>query len=928
MSGHANFAPIGHNLPPVQGGVPEPVAPQPAPQPQPPAEVEPPVADGRLPTEALLRELDVMLAKAASASAEKGVDAEGLARTARAAKISADAAEKLRAAARTAQEKMRALDAFNGAQLADAMRRFEDEDGNAYIDWDPLDDAGKAIKEALEAQEKLSKALAEQINALPAKATAQQQAALEEAMLQCDRRISEIETIVMQVTEIAERHIDGQEIDEATQARLGRKLVDLAGEQSLQMHDRTRALEALHAGLDPLVRKLDGYAAHGTDTVTKADLRTLTREIDQARNALAAAAKSGKVVLDGREIFVDRTFLDEAAKAVDAAKRKLDDLRENVGRAAVRKFIDNDMPWPWKDDDVLKPEFADNLESLGPDVAPLAALVRKVSAVRTAMLDLVDNPKYASYSAAWDAAEAITSREVRTASAAIAALFNKSGAPAPNLPAPFRKALEGFARRCVDEPEHLNALCKSVKNHLDSLSLGVEHAYLMACNAKKAKEEAFLASGALRDVFRGERTFTSLVESRLHGYDDADIDPTLDDRNVESSRELGSGAMNSVSLVTFKGGRQAVFKPEVAGRFSATVSPLQAGLAPQQQMTRVNVAVQKTADALGLGDVMVKTTAGTHKGVFGMFMDMAPGVEGDAIRRRVRIPAGPGGVKTTLSAIDIGRLSDADYEKVAGRLMRQFNRLEWFDLLTGQGDRHVKNYLVQVRPDLTVEVKGIDNDASFGVFRTGLHKFVLSDDRQIRRFENALTDYATSCGPDNKDAVLAALNADPAVQRRRDGTIEIDLSRTTNPAFAEIVCHKALGGQTFTVPDAIDRELCDRLVALKSGAPRRAYLADLKSRLGAAQYKAAVSRLDEAIAHAEKLRREGKVYDAAQWETREVQRTVAALGSRLKELPPVAGARPRPAFEADFLREYNYTMAPTVFGRDMIPGIGRKNWFQ
>lgn len=75
-------------------------------------------------------------------------------------------------------------------------------------------------------------------------------------------------------------------------------------------------------------------------------------------------------------------------------------------------------------------------------------------------------------------------------------------------------------------------------------------------------------------------------------------------------------------------GRQAVFKPEVAGRFSATVSPLQAGLAPRQQMTRVNVAVQKTADALGFGDVMVKTTAGTHKGVFGMFMDMAPTVFG------------------------------------------------------------------------------------------------------------------------------------------------------------------------------------------------------------------------------------------------------------------------------------------------------------
>ena len=743
-------------------------------------------------------------------------------------------------------------------------------------------------------------------------------------MLQCDRRISEIETIVLQVTEIAERHLDGGQIDEATQARLGRKLVDLAGEQSLQMHDRTRALEALHAGLDPLVRKLDGYAAHGTDTVTKADLRTLTREIGAAKNALAAAAKSGKVVLDGREIFVDRTFLDEAAKAVEAAKRKLDDLRENVGRAAVRKFIENDMPWPWRDNAIFKTEFADSLESLGPDVAPIASLVRKVDAVRAAMHSMVDNPKYAFYSAAWDAAEDITTDDIDAVNQAFTALIARGGNLPPNLPEPLRNAISDFCQRCEDSPDYIEKLYKSFRREFVSLSIGVEHVYIMAGNVKKAKEEEFLASGVLRDVFRGERTFTSLVESRLHGYADADIDPALDDRNVESSRELGSGAMNCVSLVTFKDGRQAVFKPEVAGRLSATTTPLQAGLASRQQMTRVNIAVQKTADALGLGDVMVKTTAGTHKGVFGMFMERAPGVEGATIKRRRAVPAG---TQATLSAREIDQLSDEDFAKVSGRLMRQFNRLEWFDLITGQGDRHDCNYLVQVRPDLTVEVKGIDNDSSFGVFRPGLRKFVLTTDNQRRRFDNEVKRYATACGNEKRNDVIKAFDDDPAIKRNRDGSIEIDLSKTTNPAIAEIVCHIALGGQTMTVPDAIDRELCDRLVALKSGAPRRAYLADLKSRLGAAQYKAAVSRLDETIAHAEKLRREGKVYDAAQWETREVQRTVAALGSRLKELPPVAGARPNAAYEKKFLKEYNYTMAPTVFGRDMIPGIRRKGWF-
>ena len=192
------------------------------------------------------------------------------------------------------------------------MRCFEDENGNSYVAWNPLNDAGEAIKEVLEAQEKLSKALAEQINALPAKATAQQQAALEEAMLQCDRRISEIETIILQVTEIAERHINGQEIDEATRTRLGRKLVDLAGEQSLRMHDRTRALEALHAGLDPLVRKLDAYATHGTDTVTKAGLRTLTREIDQARNALAAESRLDDAIAHAERLYDEGKVLDAA----------------------------------------------------------------------------------------------------------------------------------------------------------------------------------------------------------------------------------------------------------------------------------------------------------------------------------------------------------------------------------------------------------------------------------------------------------------------------------------------------------------------------------------------------------------------------------------------------------------------------------------
>lgn len=82
---------------------------------------------------------------------------------------------------------------------------------------------------------------------------------------------------------------------------------------------------------------------------------------------------------------------------------------------------------------------------------------------------------------------------------------------------------------------------------------------------------------------------------------------------------------------------------------------------------------------------------------------------------------GPG----KLSASQVRRLADADHAKVAGELLRKTNRLEWFDLITGQGDRHGRNDMVDVGEDLTVEVKAIDNDQSFPAYRTGLRTYRL-----------------------------------------------------------------------------------------------------------------------------------------------------------------------------------------------------------
>ncbi len=42
-----------------------------------------------------------------------------------------------------------------------------------------------------------------------------------------------------------------------------------------------------------------------------------------------------------------------------------------------------------------------------------------------------------------------------------------------------------------------------------------------------------------------------------------------------------------------------------------------------------------------------------------------------------------------------------------------------------EGDRHGRNYMVDVGEDLTVEVKAIDNDQSFPAYRTGLRTYRL-----------------------------------------------------------------------------------------------------------------------------------------------------------------------------------------------------------
>ena len=136
----------------------------------------------------------------------------------------------------------------------------------------------------------------------------------------------------------------------------------------------------------------------------------------------------------------------------------------------------------------------------------------------------------------------------------------------------------------------------------------------------------------------------------------------------------------------------------------------------------------------------------------------------------------------------------------------------------------------------------------------------------------------------------------------------------------------ATGCHVTRAPDYIDEDLYNKLVAMKSGKAREDYLADLRARLTPDQVQAATTRLDAAIAHAEKLKEDGRVVSTDDWGKKDVQRMVA--GGKAKGLPQVGGQSPK---STEFAKKVKGTVADhevPLFRRDLLPHIAKPGWFE
>ena len=896
MSGHSGLQTIGPSMPPsvfsppttgFEGVSTVSTAPGAAAPTSPSDSESNPVQPQHVPAQELAQKLDTLLLAAAKRSTT-AVDTKALVKAASKTHLGSAERAELKDVATKAQKTFSALAQFSGRQIASALSV----DDKGAFDWKNGDPVAKALKEAIDAQADLSEKLHNLVN--DPRVSHELFDSLCEMALQADRRQSEIFSLALQLADAAGKAGTDPEIV----ARLDAKLEDLLPRQALKMHGTDSAIQRLKDKLQPLADRLSAFAAKPNASITSEEFFAYNYAVDEAANALGHAAANGFPDGKGGRWEPDQTLFSVANKLVGNAKKVLADVRTQVGMRMARAFVED----TFRLSDNLVIVYKENLPGLSgaaPNLAKAARLRHQLYALaKQYMANPCDEIATQMHNASFEMmliSKDDLAKEIAFLSSVGFGDTDMTGKDWAELKAQF-----AHPKGMITQAAHLFDLMA----HVDAMS-----------------PEKFLSTSSARALLEGHLEFSTLVQSRIHGMSDKDVNPALDDNHAVSSETLGSGAANTVTLVTYDNGAEYVFKPEAAGRQGMAHLTLSRDYLPWQRVADFNIATQIAADTFGLGDVMPKSTAGCHNGQFGLFMEKAPGVTGK------KFTAKGTDVKTGhLTAAQVKSLPPEQYGAVVGKIIRQTNRLEWFDLLTGQGDRHSSNYLVDVRTDGSVTLKGIDNDESFPIYRTGLLEFTLNKD-DAQYFDKKLDEILDKYPAKYRDEVRKRIEDENAVTRLEGGKIIVDASKFKSPEL-HYALRKTVGIQTAVLPDFIDADLYRTLMALKSGEDRDKYKANLSRRLPKNAVDSAMARLDGAIRHAETLMGRNRVFEAKEFEQHDVQRSlfVNALQSGPNPFMATEDGKFRLA-PNDEITKLAVKGTRSIFIRDLFPFVGKPGWF-
>ena len=789
----------------------------------------------------MVSQLDVLLMKAAMAST-KGLDGKQIKGSLQTlvdqGLLDKDSFKLLAKTADTAAKTLKALDKFTGRELATAIGADNHYDLNTA--------AGKAVAAAVKAQQDLSALLGQVGKIVNAVVRNEEQVrsanskyqgisedlinGVNEFTMICDRRMMEIDQLAWQMKNFAVYlAANGENSDPNIMAILKAKVNDLMPRQALAMHGTADALaavnESVSAKLRPIAEKIDAFRNNPSSTLREADFNALKSDIATMKAVLQDIRKNGIQVGDGRMV-VARDIMKALEEEVAKAESLFETARSDVSRRILDNYIQTTISLLYENE-----AYEDQHGNGAAHQTAFACRDAFILAMKAVADAAVDGKKSVDD---------------------IQKLVHNLGARAKQLETAAQRVGLGLG----SSAERLNAIFGRMKS-IKPIVIGFDKIVDEIRNSKRL----FSASEAM-GVFKGTISVSSLIEARARGLRDSDVDPANEDANIVSQRLLGAGAAGTVYELTRADGKQVVFKGETESR--AGLSGLVAGAAKNysaQQMTaNLNIASKNAAKALGMGGILVDYSVGTHNGVFGFYMEKAKGMTPATMKGFGPSSSSGGG----MSVKEIKNLPADQKKQVKADLRRELNRMQWLDLVTGQTDRHHANYFVHVDPEThAVTVKGIDNDAGYSQYRTGAMKFSFDKDRS-EDFNALLTGIAKQIDSRNYKSVLEDLLKDPGITTDGKGRYAVDASKIENRAIASALC-RVTGLQPLALPDKIDRETYDALMALKSGPKRDAYLNSIRPRLSEASFNAAVSRLDDVIARAEKLGGEGRVIEKEGW---------------------------------------------------------------
>ncbi|MBR4257796.1 MAG: hypothetical protein IKQ17_02060 [Kiritimatiellae bacterium] len=851
--------------------------------------------------------LDVLLMKAAQAST-KSLDGKTVKSTLKQlvndGALDKNSLKLLAITADVAAKTLKALDKFTGSQLAASFNQ----DGII----DPNTKTGKALLAAIKAQQDLSDLFSQLGKSLGAMSRHQAEMkganpgfkgvdpklldAVFDMQLLCDRRGTEINHLARQMREFAlYQTADGNIPDPGIAAILKAKVNELLPRQALAMHGTTDALSTVSkevAGkLRPVAEKIDAFRNNPSASLDSNAYKALQSDIATMKAALEDIRTNGIETGDGRMMVAK-----DIVKALEEEVGKAEDMFKSAKRAVLEKVFDNYMTTM---ESLLYADESEEIHQASDDLKQAELLILR----NTVMNDMKDAAKLVL-----DAMDKADAPDEKT---------GDKSADAPG-PKELEARINGIIKNAISLTRKANEVelspspsrqnYNAMVRRLRGASSAVAGFFKAVSNVYKGDKEFFTGAEAM-GVFNGTISVSSIVETRARGLEDSDVDPANEDANITGERKLGQGGAGTVYELTRSDGVKVVFKGETESRTGLADLAVGSGHSYDlgQETVNLNIAAKNAAKALGMGDLIVDYSVGTHKGVFGFYMEKAKGMTACSFVQGKSSSSPDAG----MSAADLKRLPSSGQQKVKAGIMRELNRLQWLDLVTGQADRHWNNYFIHVdRKTLKVTVKGIDNDAGYSQYRTGAMKFEF-DAKKSKDVRILLNELAQKIDSRNAKAEYERLLKDPGITVGEKGLITIDTTKIANKAmvkaFADIT-----GMQTLAIPDKIDRETYQTLVDLKEGPKRDAYLASIKPRLSKASYKAAVRRLDDVIAHAEALASKGGIVEPDGWANVEM----APKGTGKVNVTSLAGREVR--LGGEIAKETNERYCPSIFVRDGI----------